>query len=615
MRNKIIIGLVVLSLSFIFGGIYITRAMNRLVSSLQEMMDLQHMGFQGKTLVAQLKVVQSDLLLRDSPHAVEFKEFLRHGAAVRDSVGACHRCHHPPALDDSMQGLQDEVDAYLRRSSGVYSLKATAVELKESQKKAFALGEGVLAKVDSMFHAADQKIATRTSLARQSVADTRKLLIGFVIIGPLIILLISVYFLIRFTRAVSVLATAISKVKAGYLDYRITEPLTDEFGELATAFNEMGTSLKDQCRRVESIQQRYRMLFESAADAIFILEAEGPEAGRIVSANSAAAMMHGYTVDELLTMHIRDLDDPKDADKIPERIEQMLKGEWLNATVSHRKKDGTFFPVEVSAGLLEYDGLKYILAFDRDITERVKAAEALQRVKQLAMVGEMAAGLAHEIKNPLAGIKVSIEILASELELAQEDREVFLRVIQEVNRIENLLKNLLSYARPPKPHIDSVDLKLLLKNSVKNAEMTLRSPAYFSGKKKEINFVTEMAADLPEIAADFSQLQQVILNLLLNGIESIPEDGVITVKADWDRAEQVSITIADTGKGFDEEGLGKAFQPFYTTKPKGNGLGLAITKRLVEQHRGQIELTSVKGEGAVFVITIPVKQQHEGAER
>jgi two-component system sensor histidine kinase AtoS len=613
MKNKIIIGLIVLSLSFTFGGFYITQAMNRVVSNLQEMMDLQHMGFQGKTLLAQIKVVQSDLLLKDSPHAVEFKEFLRHSEAVSDSVGACHRCHHPSALDESMARLREKVDSYLGQGGSLYTVKADAALMKDVQKITFVHGEELLRYIESMFHSADEKIATRTSLARKSVAGTRELLIGFVIVGPLIILLVSIYFLTRFTRAVTVLAKAISKVKGGYLDYRITESLNDEFGELATAFNDMGASLKEQCRRVESIQQRYRMLFESAADAIFILEAEGSDAGRIVSANTAAALMHGYSVDELVTMHIKDLDDPKAAGKIPGRIRQILNGEWLNATVNHRKKDGTVFPVEVSAGLLEYDGHKYVLAFDRDITERVKAEEALQRVKQLAMVGEMAAGLAHEIKNPLAGIKVSIEILASELVLAQEDKEVFLRVIQEVNRIENLLKNLLSYARPPKPHLDAVDLKLLLKNSVKNAEMTLRSPNYFSGKKKGVNFTTELATDLPAIAADFSQLQQIVLNLLLNGIEAIPEDGTITVKAERDQAEQVRITISDTGKGFDEEGRQKAFQPFYTTKPKGNGLGLAITKRLVEQHRGRIDLTSSKGEGATFVITLPVNQQQEGA--
>ncbi len=615
MKNKIIIGLIVLSLSFIFGGFYITEAMNRVVSGLQEMMDLQHMGFQGKTLMAQIKVVQSDVLLKDSPHAVNFAEFVRHGEAVNDSVAACHRCHHPSALDEPMKILRDSVNSYLKQCRSIYSLKNDAAGQKDLQKIAFVNGEELSRFIDSLFRSADEKIATRTSGARKSVAGTRELLIAFVIIGPLIILLASFYFLTRFTHAVTVLAKAIGKLKAGYLDYRISEPLNDEFGELAAAFNEMSTSLKEQYQRVESIQQRYHMLFESAADAIFILEAEGADAGKIVSANTAAAVMHGYSVDELRSMHIRDLDDPEDSERIPGRIQQMLNGEWIKATVNHRRKDNSVFPVEVSAGLLEYDGQRYILAFDRDITERVKAQEALQRVKQLAMVGEMAAGLAHEIKNPLAGIKVSIEILASELDLGQEDKEVFFRVIQEVNRIENLLKNLLSYARPPKPHIDAVDLKLLLKNSVKNAEMTLRSPSYFSGKKKGINFVTELASDLPAIAADFSQLQQIALNLLLNGIEAIPEDGVISVKATWDQAEQVQITIADSGKGFDEEGLRKAFQPFFTTKSKGNGLGLAITKRLVEQHRGQIDLSSQKGEGATFVITLPVKQQHEGTER
>jgi diguanylate cyclase (GGDEF)-like protein/PAS domain S-box-containing protein len=135
-------------------------------------------------------------------------------------------------------------------------------------------------------------------------------------------------------------------------------------------------------RRLENAlrenEKRYRMLFEGAGDAIFILEAEGENAGRILSVNRAAAEMHGYTVDELLSRNITELDAPDAAREIPARIERLLKGEWIKAEIRHRKKDGAVFPVEISAGILELGDHRYILAFDRDITERKAVEKALK---------------------------------------------------------------------------------------------------------------------------------------------------------------------------------------------------------------------------------------------
>jgi diguanylate cyclase (GGDEF)-like protein/PAS domain S-box-containing protein len=137
----------------------------------------------------------------------------------------------------------------------------------------------------------------------------------------------------------------------------------------------MTTGLEEMLLESEN---RYRMLFERAGDAIFILDAEGEKAGQIVAANQAAADMHGYTVDELSAMNIRDLDTPDAAKEAPGRIQRMLQGEWIKAEITHRRKDGTVFPVEISAGLLEFGNHKFILAFDRDISERKKIEEKLR---------------------------------------------------------------------------------------------------------------------------------------------------------------------------------------------------------------------------------------------
>lgn len=235
----------------------------------------------------------------------------------------------------------------------------------------------------------------------------------------------------------------------------------------------------------------------------------------------------------------------------------------------------------------------------------------IQQAERLAAVGELAAGLAHEVKNPLAGIKVSIEVLKNELDVAQEDKEIFLRIINEINRIESLLKNMLNYARPSKPLPESVNISEILENIIKMSVYSLKSPNETSRVIKDINFVKDFASDFPKIYADPGQMQQVFLNLILNAIDSINEKGTISIKTARATDESLQIQISDTGTGIAPEILVNVFNPFFTTKSKGNGLGLAICKRLVEQNHGTIDVFNNPEGGTTFVITLPEQQEIE----
>ena len=250
-----------------------------------------------------------------------------------------------------------------------------------------------------------------------------------------------------------------------------------------------------------------------------------------------------------------------------------------------------------------------------EMAESIKSqCVKLQQTERLAAVGEISAGLAHEVKNPLAGIKVSIEVLSDDLQLEQEDKEIFLRVINEINRIESLLKSLLNYARPPMPVFVSLDIHTLLNGAIKNARYSLKSPADVSKKNKEIDFVKEFSADVSSVIADPGQLQQVFLNLFLNAVDAIPDRGQVTVITSKASSDTIQIVISDTGKGMDSQTLEKIFNPFYTTKPNGTGLGLAICKRLIEQHDGTIDVSNRPEGGTAFTITLPEKKEVEVVE-
>ena len=608
MKRKIFIGFIILTTLLIAGGLYITRSINDVIWKLETIITLHQVEILRKNLLTDVKAVQQDLLLKDSPHATKVDTFVQHGERMLDEVEGCFDCHHDNPAESQLITLLDEIKLYQTSLSRVYTTRANAERVYNEKQLAFQIGQQIIQEIGEIIQLSSEALSEKTEIAKNSISRTKHLLTALVIAGPALGLVIALLFIRNFTDSVETLLGATRRLKTGDLEHKI-EGLEDEFGELGESINEMATSLMGMFRTLEENQKRYRMLFESAGDAIFILEAEGENVGRIVSANRAAAVMHGYSVEELIGMQIQELETSESASESPERIRRILSGEWIDAEIAHRKKDGSVFPVEISAGMLEFEDQKYILAFDKDITERKQTEEALQRTEQLVVVGEMAAGLAHEIKNPLAGIKLSIEILSAELDLTSEDEELFERIVAEINRIETLLRNLLSYAKPPVPQFAPIDVNQIIEAAVKAAKYSLRarSGEEQSDQSKEIEFVKDLN-DIPLIIADAAQLQQVILNLLLNAVHAVHDHGTIRLATSAKTDDWIEIVVADNGKGIIESALEKIFLPFFTTKPKGTGLGLSICKRLIEQHNGAISVASNPEGGLTFTILLPIEQ-------
>lgn len=248
-------------------------------------------------------------------------------------------------------------------------------------------------------------------------------------------------------------------------------------------------------------------------------------------------------------------------------------------------------------------------SFNEMVASLKKQMQEMQRTEQLRVCGEMAAGLVHEIRNPLAGMKVSIEVLLTELDIEERDRDVLVKVVEQIKHIETLMKNLLNYARPVAAQPISMDVNKILEKTVYFIE---KHPSFVSGKPSK-QVIKELDDHLPEIVADPQQLQQVFLNILLNSVDAISEGGEITVTTRYDEmTKAVAIELRDTGKGIPAELMGKIFQPFFTTKGKGTGLGLAVSKRIVEEHLGSIEVANQVSGGAGFTITLPVKPEDKG---
>jgi signal transduction histidine kinase len=230
-------------------------------------------------------------------------------------------------------------------------------------------------------------------------------------------------------------------------------------------------------------------------------------------------------------------------------------------------------------------------------TQLQESFEQLRRADRMKALGELSAGLAHEIKNPLASIKASLDILFAEVSLEPEKREFAEIVNKELNQLERIVSEFLQFARTPKVVREPCDLR--------DVAASLKTLCSKEASRHAVTIEIESAPALPEIRVDAPQLQQALLNVVLNGIQSMASGGTLTIELE-NLEDQVRVRIRDDGPGVPAEARSQIFEPFFTTKARGTGLGLAIARKLIEAQSGEIHLDeSSLSSGACFVITLP----------
>ena len=382
--------------------------------------------------------------------------------------------------------------------------------------------------------------------------------------------------------------------------------------------------------RLDSLQRdiNFRQIFDSAPDAVFLIAAEGEDQGRIVAANKAAEHMHGYDAGELKGKSIRELDAPDAAREVSARLKRLAKGEVLRFEINHVHKDGSIFPVEVTASRIQIDGRPYVLAFDRDVSER-KRAEAQRRDLQLQLaqsqkleaVGHLAAGIAHEFNNILFSISSNVEFVFKAHGHDIPDGVVRpLKAIDDAGtRAAGLTKQLFSLVREKSANTTSFEL-----NQVVSKQMSLLRPLLGDGVTVHLGLSDSDAW----VRADESELENALLNLCLNARDATEGQGEVQVKTqileldesrvpnDVQAGPFVRLSVADNGCGIPEGLQSRIFEPFVTTKPsgQGTGLGLSIVSASVANCDGFVTVESKVNAGSVFHIHLPAVERDESAE-
>jgi two-component system, cell cycle sensor histidine kinase and response regulator CckA len=365
--------------------------------------------------------------------------------------------------------------------------------------------------------------------------------------------------------------------------------------------------ITERKRGAEQIREQAALL-DIAQDAILVRDLED----RILFWNKSAERMYGWTAAEVIGQR---------ADKFiykeltPELIEAnrivLERGEW-RGEMHHLTKDGRELIADSRWTLVrDENGLpKNKLIVNTDITERKRLETELLRASQLSLIGELAAGLAHEIKNPLAGIQGAVDILIRRREAGDSERVALEGMKREVVRIDATVRALLDRARPRALNTSPTSLTDVVRRAVVLARDHAASIAA-RGRKVRVEF--EPVRGPVIIPIDAAQIEDAVLNLILNAIEAIEKEGRVTIRVNCQMGEsearpegEAIIEVKDTGRGIAEEDLAHIFSPFFTKTSGGTGLGLPAVRRIARAHGGRVEVASTLGEGSTFTLRLPL---------
>jgi PAS domain S-box-containing protein len=357
--------------------------------------------------------------------------------------------------------------------------------------------------------------------------------------------------------------------------------------------------MKFYMERMNEIQKYYKQFIETIPDSIIIYHQD-----IILYVNESGKLMLGaQKKEDILGKSIYHFINPHYQELAFKRLEQLLKEKKVTNNVEQKlvRLDKKTIYVEISSRLIIYEGKEAILSVFKDITNKKQETDGLlQKSEKLALVGQMAAGIAHEIRNPLTSIKGFIQLFKSKY---TSDEEYFNLVLSELERINLIIGEFLILAKPTAVVFKDKEIKSLIKDVV----TLINTQAIINN----VQIFVEFESDIPMIMCEENQLKQVFINILKNAIEAMPNGGMIDVKVKVKEKGKVSICFIDQGLGIPEDRIPKIGEPFYTTKENGTGLGLMTCYKIIENHEGELRISSKINKGTTVEVILPtVPQTH-----
>ncbi|OGP68221.1 MAG: hypothetical protein A2170_14535 [Deltaproteobacteria bacterium RBG_13_53_10] len=345
-------------------------------------------------------------------------------------------------------------------------------------------------------------------------------------------------------------------------------------------------------------------IVEKAGDAISAVGLDG----KVLYWNEGAERIYGYGKAEVMGRNLMDFLCPRDENlrleeerSMEDIMARVKKGEVVpNIEVKRCTKEGREIITSMTISPLK-DSEGRIIGASRmckDITHLKKAEERLVLAERLSSLGELTAGVAHELRNPLAGIKINTQMLSRKKDFPEMEQKLLRSTLEGIEKIQRIVDEMLHFAKPKAAHFKQEEINEVVEKSMGILQTKL--------KKGNISWVFEKGARLPLVQIDVHQIQQVLINLILNAIQAMERGGTLTVRTFPERGTGVGIEISDTGTGIPKTYLKKIFDPFFTTKSEGTGLGLSISLKILNNHGATMDVASEEGKGSTFTIRFPI---------
>lgn len=363
--------------------------------------------------------------------------------------------------------------------------------------------------------------------------------------------------------------------------------------------------LRTQQRELQSAIHRKDQflahILKGSADAILTVDPEQ----RVVIWNQGAELIFGYQEEEITGKPVSLLLPPgRESDLRQIEEDTRRTGSVNNRLARWITKEGRVIQIMLTSTAIRdakgrFSGSSFVI---KDVTRQREMEEAVRQAEHFSSIGHLAAGLAHEIKNPLAGIQGAIEVIKDHMPDGLE-QDILSDVLGEVGRIDKIVRDLLNYAKPKAPELKPLRLERLVKDQIRLLQES-------TGRRVSFRLSGEPGQGRASVLGDEGYLKQVLMNLLLNALEAMEGHGTIRIHFETD-TEVVAIRIQDSGPGVPISIQHKIFDPFFTTKKSGTGLGLAICRRIVHDHGGSLTVDTDCREGAAFVLRLPCQGTHE----
>jgi len=353
---------------------------------------------------------------------------------------------------------------------------------------------------------------------------------------------------------------------------------------------------------LQESEARYRSLFENANIGIIILDRETK---RILDVNKQAVKLFKYEKEELLALGSLPIEEDRQMTAQLLYTEQFFSGD-----ASIKNKDGQSIEVKINSVPIAHANDPRIIVYIRDISEQAKIQQKLLQIENMTLMGKLAAGIAHEIRNPLAAVTVNLQYLLKRFSDNEEMRSTVEMAMEGSKRAEQVIEKTLNLARakPPQTKLENVN------DIIEQVLWFMRIPM----KQKNISVEKKLSGELPHISVDEKQIQQVLLNVLQNAVDVSEKNsliGIHTYQFKKDDIKKVCIEIVDNGPGISDELQKNLFEPFNTTKKGGTGLGLAISKYIMDRHNANIQVSSHPGKGTSICLQFPVYQTLTGEKK